>query len=107
MDKAHIDKIIEFFEAVKVRPTMYFGKYDTEAFRIFTHGFYMSLSITKQSFPNLEMRKVAAKTRGWNFNALGIIPDMKEKELSNEDMVKELISVEIETWKIFRNSLEK
>lgn len=85
---------------------MYFGKYDTDVVNIFTHGLYMSLSITNQSFPNLDIRVKAAKNCGWHFNALGIIPDMKKKELSDEEMVKELISVEIETWKIFRDSLE-
>ena len=75
MNKKHIDKFIEFFEAVKVHPLMYFGKYDTDVVTIFTHGLYMSLSITDQSFPSIDIHKVAAKNLGWHFNALGIIPD--------------------------------
>jgi len=106
MNSEYIDKIIEFFKAVKTRPIMYFGKYETDAVEIFTHGFYMSLSITNQSFPDLEIRKEASKNRGWNFNAMGIVPHMKKKGLSDEEMVRELISVEIETWKVFRKSLE-
>ncbi len=106
MDREHVDEIIQFFEAVKARPLMYFGKFDTEAVLLFTHGFYMSLSIAKQTFPSLEIQKDASKNRGWNFNALGITPHMKQKELSDEEMVKELISVEIEAWKIFRERLE-
>lgn len=37
----------------------------------------------------------------WEF-----VPHMKEKGLSDEEMVKELISVEIEAWKIFHDRLE-
>lgn len=106
MNKEHIDKFIEFFEAVKARPIIYFGKFDTDAVILFTHGFYESLSIIDESFPSLDIHKEASKVRGWNFNALGVVPDLKKKGLSNEEMVKELISVEIEAWKIFRNSFE-
>jgi len=107
MSKEYIDKFIEFFEAALARPLIYFGKHDTDAVVIFTHGLYMSLSITNQIFPSLEICREAAKNCGWHFNALGIIPDMKKKGLSDEEMVKELILVEIETWKIFRDKLEK
>lgn len=107
MNKASVDKIVEFFEAVKARPLMYFGKYSTDSVIAFTYGFYMSLSITDQPFPDLDTQKKASKNRGWNFNALGIVPHMKEKGLSDKEMVRELISVEIEAWKIFRDNLEK
>jgi hypothetical protein len=93
MDGEHTDKFIEFLEAVLARPLMYFGKYDTNVVTVFTHGLYMSLSITNQSFPSLDIRKEASKNRGWHFNALGIIPDMKKKGLSDEEMVRELVSV--------------
>ena len=107
MDRECIDKFIKFFEAILARPLMYFGKYDIDAVNHFTDGFYMSLGITSQPSPNLDIRKEASKNLGWHFNALGIIPDMKKKGLSDEEMVKELILVEIETWKIFRDKLEK
>ena len=107
MKREVIDKIIDFFEAVRARPLMYFGINDTNAVIIFTDGFYMSLSITNQSFPSLDIKKEASKNRGWNFNALGIIPHIKEKGMLDEEMVRELISVEIEAWKIFRESLNE
>lgn len=86
---------------------MYYGKYDTDAVIVFTHGFYMSLTITNQTFPSLDIQKEAARNLGWNFNALGIVPHMKQKGLSDEEMVRELISVEIGAWKILRDRLEK
>ncbi len=106
MNKELASKIIEAFENVLARPLMYFGKYDTDVVIAFTHGFYMSLNITNQSSPSLDAKIFAAKNRGWKFNALGIIPHMKEKKLTSEEMVKELILLEIETWKLFRNTLE-
>lgn len=72
MNREIIDKIIDFFEAVKVRPLIYFGKYDTSVTNVFTDGFYMALIITNLTFPSLEIRQISAKNRGWNFNALGI-----------------------------------
>jgi hypothetical protein len=107
MSREYIDKFIELFEAVWARPLMYFGKYDTDAVVLFTHGLYMSLSLTNHSFPALEIYREVSKNRGWHFNALGIVPDMKAKGLSNEEMVKELVSVEIEVWKTFRNNFEE
>ena len=107
MDSEYTDKFIEFFEEVLARPLMYFGKNDADAVIIFTHGLYTSLYITNHSFPSEEIYREVSKNRGWHFNALGIIPDMKKKGLSDEEMVKELISVEIEAWKVFRDSSEK
>jgi hypothetical protein len=107
MNREYIDKFIKLFEEVLSCPIMYFGKYDTDAVVLSTQGLYMSLSITNHSFPNEKIYREVSKNRGWHFNALGIIPDMKAKGLSNEEMVKELVSVEIEAWKIFRDGLEK
>ena len=107
MEKEQINKYIEFIEPMLIRPLMYFGKYDTDVVTVYFHGMYDSLKITNQSFPNSEIHQQAAKNLGWNYNALGIVPHMNEKNLTNEEMVKELVSLEIEAWKIFRDNLEK
>lgn len=107
MDTKYIDKFIKFFEKMLACPVMYFGKYDTDSVVLYIQGLYVSLSMTNHSFPDEKIYREVSKNRGYHFNALGIIPDMKKKDLSNEEMVKELISVEIEAWKVFRNNLEK
>lgn len=107
MDKELAGKFINFFEEMLPRPIIYFGKHDTDAVVLYIQGLCMSLNITNHSFPDEKIYREVSKSRGWHFNALGIVPDMKKKNLSDEEMVKELVSVEIETWKVFCDRLEK
>ncbi len=44
--------------------------------------------------------------RGWKLTQFGAVNEMKEKGLSDEEIVKELTLVELGVWKAFRDNLE-
>lgn len=110
MDKEKINKIIEFLECILKRPKMYFGKDDD--FKIASsylygirHGVLVLIDSNKTIISSWHE---AIIKRGHRLRPFDTIPeDMKKKGFENTDIVKEYIKIEIETWKIFRDSLEK
>src|SRR5215203_1010802 len=100
MDVQRIDLIIERLEAVRERPMMYLGELDRTRVTAFFHGFYLALGIYEKQTPGLDLLRSAYSAGGWNFNAMGPIPDMISKGLSPTEIVDEMISAQIDSWKL-------
>ena len=110
MDKEKINKIIEFLEYVMKRPQLYVGKDDDfEAALHFLIGVrHGILTLLDSDRTIISSWHDAIIKRGHRLRPLNTIPeDMKKNGFEDTDIVKEYIEIEIETWKIFRDSLEK
>jgi hypothetical protein len=46
----------------------------------------------------------AVKLCGWKVNSISIEKEMREKELSDNEIIQELLKIELETWKILENN---
>ncbi len=108
MKSEEVENIIKLCEAILARPSMYFGNSnDYSAVIHFTSGLYSALDAINQLSPTYPNRQEIYKMRGWEFTQFGAANEMKEKGLSNEEIVKELTLVELKVWKAFRDNLEK
>ncbi len=91
-------KIIRILEAVKSRPEMYVGKRDDpKEIQTFLWGIHVicrTLTGVDYDF----FREIALK-RGWKNSPVGIVPSMREAGLSDEEIVTELITIDIEAYK--------
>ena len=102
MNSDTCDKIVEFFEVVRARPVMYTGKSSdyTRMIQLIT-GFYLALEITNQKAPNPDDVTSAYLNRGWKAAYFGAVEEMKAKEMDGDEIVRELLSVEIDLWRDF------
>ncbi len=108
MKREEVKNIIKLYEAVLMRPSMYFGNSrDYSAVIHFTSGLYSALVATNQSSPTYPNRQEIYKMQGWEFTQFGAVNEMKEKGLSDEEIVKELTLVELKVWKSFYDNLEQ
>jgi hypothetical protein len=110
MEQEKIDKIIEFLQQVKKRPQMYIeSNDDTEKTHIFLWGIMLGviLSLNLDFSDCISNRGKATNKRGLEYNALGIAKELTGKGYDNSQIVIEQIEIEIEMWKIFRDSFEK
>lgn len=107
MKHGEVENIIKIYEAILARPSMYFGtSRDYSAVIHFTTGFYQSLTATNQFSPTYINRQEIYKLRGWKSTQFGAVDEMKEKGMSDEEIVKELTLVELKVWEAFRDNLE-
>jgi hypothetical protein len=101
MEREKIERIIEQLENIKSRPASFIGNAgDEEALIHFFHGYSAAIFIIEgERMPILDVYHKIHKRKGWQINALGIAPQMKEKGFSGVEIVQELITIEIEAWK--------
>jgi hypothetical protein len=96
MNKEAITKAIETLQHVRVRPMMFMGAVTAEYAMVFLYGFWAAC----RAFGCLRELEVdfmreAANQRGWEYTALGSLPDMRKKGLTQEQMVDELLLIDI------------
>ncbi len=103
MEQNTIDKILLDLEKIRLRPTMCFGHYeDFQSAVAFFIGFNHALILLNQSLPAREIYNQIYDEKGYKWSPNGVVTSMKEKSLSNEEIVIEIVSIEIEAWKRFR-----
>ena len=85
-------------EAIRKRPRMYIGEVDAELMSALLTGFNQSNWILGYSISNSFHQQII-ETRGWEYIALGILRQMRQKNWSEAEIVEELLVIEIETWK--------
>lgn len=93
-------KVSELFENVKKRPLIYLGKYDVNRMICFLHGFYYSYEISNEDSIYFDSHNKILASRGWKVPSILINKEMERKGLTEEEMIKELLDIEIETWRL-------
>lgn len=110
MEKEKIDKMIEFLEDVFKRPAMHFGKVDSvERANSFLVGIrYATFSLFDlDRYSIVDFQGDVVTKRGHRFSARGVSQELKDEGYEDIQIVKELIEIEIDFWKLVRNSLHK
>lgn len=101
-----LENIIAFYEAARERPAVYFQPSIPEAIDCILSYFNQALYFVNIKESSRYQREIAIE-RGWEYNALGAVPSMREKGLKDEEMITELLTFEIEHWKRVLENLEK
>lgn len=117
-DKDKIKKLIEYLEAMKRRPLLYVARInietistfaDAQSLENFLPGIYLSFHIFNV-FEDIDGRYDVAfvyekvcKKHGYKvppaFGRIGLIREMKKRDKTEEEIIDELLSVEIDVWK--------
>ncbi|MDP9007964.1 MAG: hypothetical protein M3N91_04535 [Pseudomonadota bacterium] len=100
MSEEQLTTMFKCLAGLKDRPAMYIGDHDPKKALIFLAGFTTALAVCSGFVDHRgEVKQRIIKSRGWNWTNTGLIPQMKERGMSPEDMIAELVSVEIEMIK--------
>lgn len=84
---------------------MYTGKsYDYAWMIQLITGFRLAIEVTGQFELSFEDLKKAYAKRGWSEAYFGAVEEMKSKGLEGDEIVRELLSVEIDFWKNCRDA---
>ncbi len=107
MDQAdreqHVSALIEQLENVRKRKGMYMFPVDGQAAQNFVIGFSTAAHALGLVFMESKtpVWLKAGEKRGWKICAVGPIPEMKERDMSNEEIADEVLAIEIETWRMW------
>jgi hypothetical protein len=90
-------RIIEILRSARHRKAMYLGTVDVPSAENFLNGFQVGCFACGQDIP-LEIRERVTTARGWGWSAKGPIEEMRERGLTEEEIVDELFAIEIAAW---------
>jgi hypothetical protein len=90
-------KVIWTLEKIALRIRMYVSDGTPEGLQQLLHGFYMALHMC--GFRHTDMRNQVIYDRGWCISSMGELWQMREKGMNDDQMIQEIFTIEIETWK--------
>lgn len=102
IDVDFAEKIIGFLESVQLRPYMYVGgceQYSSNPASIWLGGFNVALNLLGFQAYHADILQEVVAGRGYEMNAGAPDYEMKQRGMSEEEMVNECLSIEIEVWK--------
>ena len=94
-----VDRVLELLESLSKRPQMYVHPVEIATIQSYLHGLEAGCHLSGLKISHAA-RGAAASTRGWTFSQTGIVWHMKEKQLTDEQIVQELIAVEAEAFRL-------
>ncbi len=98
MNSERTDKIITMLETFRKFPVMYAGRIDVDLTAAWLHGFEAGLSMSTDDGLNAFRQKVLYK-RKWKITNVSPSVEMRERGMTPEAIVDELVIIEIEVWK--------
>ncbi len=106
MDGERINKIIEVLESVRKHTPMYIGRVDVSLTIAWLYGFQTGLLIDAPD--NLtDLRDKVLLKRKWKVTNVSASVQMRERGMTPEAIIDELIVIEIEVWKRVAKQLVK
>lgn len=90
------NEALTFLENLSRRPGMYMGTSEVKRVESYLEGFWAGCAVGGLVVPD-EIHVAVAKSRGWKSSAYGIVPSMREKSLTNEEILAELIAVAMDS----------
>jgi hypothetical protein len=100
-ETAMVDRILEILGSARERKPMYLGTVDVASAESFLNGFLIGCFACGLEVP-LEIQEQATIERGWPWYASRPIPEMRERGLSEEQIVDELFAIQIAAWEMCR-----
>ena len=101
---ADFDKLISQLREVQKRPEMYIGDLDSRSMRSFLVGYLVAQSALGVREAGLDRHKII-ESRGWKVRAVGPVPEMRERGLTEREIVTELIEIEIDVLRETQKTL--
>lgn len=110
MENEKFNKIIEYLEQVLKYPAMHFGAIDAveraDSYLVgIRYATFFLFNLDSYSIVSF-MRETTTR-RGHKFTPHGAIKDLKDEGYEDTQIVIELIEIEIDFWKLVRDSLHK
>lgn len=98
MDKVQVDGIISELENVRQYKNMYIGSIDVSLAEAYLNGLITAWK--KFGFEADEtIRERIITERGWEISAARPVREMRSRGLTDEEIIHEVLTIEIETWK--------
>lgn len=100
----HKKNVLDQLDAISKRPAMYFGSEENVASaESYLHGYNAALSVTLTGDYHgiSDLYGETMIQRGWKWSAAGVTHQMREKGLSDKEIVAELIQIELQCFKQF------
>lgn len=92
--------LVAQLEVVRLRKSMFFWPVSGRMAEIFVFGFSAAAHALGLESENRTWLKAGEK-RGWKIQAVGPIPEMEERGLSDEEMADEVLAIAIEAWRLW------
>lgn len=96
-EPASVGRILEILRSARQRKSMYLGRTEVGTAETFLNGFKVGCFACGLEVP-FKIQEQVTIERGWKWNALGPINEMREAGLSEEQVVDELFAIEISGW---------
>ncbi len=99
----HFERIISELETMKHRLNMFIQPQTPEILQCYLNGLGrgVMLSFTSLIFDDyVNARRASNKQRGWKLRSKSPLYEMREKGISEDEIVQELLEIEIQMWKI-------
>lgn len=111
MTSTQIRSLIELLEAARQRPGMYIGAAEPARVESFVLGIQVACCVLgEDASPGLtanELKRQVISERGWKWPVQGLVFHLRQRGLSDAQIVDELFAIELECWKrILHNSGE-
>jgi hypothetical protein len=94
-------KVVELLREVRRRPPVWLGGYSPDSLIHFLHGVNAAVGVfglRVDRYLGSSYGQVITE-RGWEHLAVAPVDEMRERGLSDQEIVQELLTIEIETWK--------
>lgn len=93
-----LERVLKLLENLSRRPQMYVHPVEIATIQSYLKGLGAGCALAGLRVPCEVYGEVAA-ARGWKFRATGIVWHMREKQLSDDAIIQELIAVEAEAYR--------
>lgn len=96
MNVEDIEIIIRQLEDIRKRPQMYVGSLNADLIDVFLWSFNRAFLLLGY---DIKPEEDVASGRGWDTkNALGLVRQMRQKKMSEQEIINELLTIEIGNW---------
>jgi hypothetical protein len=90
-----VDEVLDLLDHMSKRPAAYVRRLGVDTIESYLNGLISGLVLSGFNIPEGAF-EAAAKSRGWERRATGIVWHMREKKLTDEQIIQELIAVAAE-----------
>ena len=104
VDVSVIENIIRWFENIKTRPLMFYGESDNP--KLVENGMYWFQMALVHLGYNFQPKENEIVKRNLHRTAKGLEQQLRERGLTDEEIVREIIDIEIENWKQLLKEIE-
>jgi hypothetical protein len=100
MDRKQIESIVSRLEHINQKPGMYIGELQSQVVEGFIDGFNTACHVLGLPFNKYsDLYKQVLSEHGWAVSSGSCVLEMRERSMSDDSIIHELLTIEIEVWK--------